>query len=444
MTRRVKTFESVEETASDTPPSRGMLRLLFIAVLLVGGLALTFLTLRDYLEVEQVTMPNVTGLDYTQAYQALRALDLEVTSYAQNVVGAQVDSVTSQNPSPGAVVRRGRSVSIGVHSPPEDMRLPSFIGQAEASLGGRLADLGLELGEVSYEYSDQPSGTILTQSPQAEAVVRTGSRVSVVVSRGPEVRTVAVPSVVGQPLDTARERLRAAGFPRVELVPTGTSASRSGVVNAQFPESGQEIPLGSPVTLYFTLSARNVVEVPVLTGMTLQSAQLHLRSRNLEVGWVDYVDDPAQPSGVISYRPSGYTLPGTPVVLQVNGAQTGENVLLPPDEPDRAGRPEDGGYADGIGRSGVPDFGRTQPGQNSALPEGARRIPFAFDPAAYGLSSDQVYEVRLVVNDDRGERTLLDTRLGQGGSINTNVDIFANAQLQLYINNSLYTAWNPY
>jgi beta-lactam-binding protein with PASTA domain len=434
----------------DALSSRGLLRLLFIGLLLLSGVVLTFLTLRDYLEVDQIVMPDVTGLNYAQAYRELRALDLQVTSYAQNVVGAEVDSVTSQNPSAGDVVRRGRSVSIGVHSPPEDMRLPSFVGQTEASLPGRLADLGLELGEVSYEHSDQPSGTILAQSPQAEAVVRTGSRVSVVVSRGPELRTVAVPNVAGQPLATARERLQAAGFPRIELVPTGTSSSRSGVVNAQFPEPGQQVPLGSPITLYFTLSTREVVEVPALTSMTLQSAQLLLRSRGLEVGWVDYIDDPSKPSGVVSYRPTGYTLPGTPVVLQVNGAQAGANVLLPSDEDDAFDDPRNRGFLDGIGRGDPSRQDRVtqSPGRNAnipaSIPEGARRIPFVFDPAAYGLSPDQVYQVRLVVNDDGGQRTLLDERLERGEKINTSVDIFANAQLQIYINDSLYTAWNPY
>jgi beta-lactam-binding protein with PASTA domain len=408
-----------------------------LAALLVAVLILTFTMVRAYLEVEEIVLPDTVGMDVELAYRELRRLNLQVVSYPEAVVGVPANTVTSQVPAPGVAVRRGRSVSLGVSSPSEGARVPLLVGEREEDAVRRLGELGVALEQVSYAYSDQPAGQVVSQEPAAGTALGQGERVRLVVSRGPEVREVALPDVRGLSVRAAREKLEQAGFRRVELMPTGTSFSRANVVNEQSPSPGQRLPVTAPVSLYYALPSSQVVRVPDMRGQSLQRAQLMLRAAGLELGWVSYQEDPAQPSGVIDYRPEGYTLPGTPVVVIVNGAATGENVPL-------ALEPLDRGERDVAAGDRVRLSERFLPG-GAREPEdgGGRRLAFRFDPIAYGLPQDQVYEFRLDIDDAAGERTALERTLRAGDTIDTTIEVFDDAVLQIYINGELFSAWSP-
>ncbi|HEX7022888.1 MAG TPA: PASTA domain-containing protein [Trueperaceae bacterium] len=467
---------------------QGRVRFLLLGALLFAFFVWTVIATRDYLDVGEVTLPNTIGMDADEAIRSLERLDLTISNYPENVPGAPVHSVTSQTPSPGTVVRRGRNVSLGINIPPEDTQVPQLVGLDLQTAGTLLAKLKLEIGAVRYQFSRAPDNQVLSQDPAPGEVMTTGQGIILTVSRGPEPKQVVLPDVRGLPLEEAQEQLDKLGFRLVEPVPTGVSFSRPGVVNAQRPAPGESVSLSTRVLLEFSLSSGTVVPVPDLQGVSLERAQYLLKAARLDLAWdaLRYVDDPAKPQGVVEYQPKDYTLVGTPVVVTVNGSPTGANAPTRlPGLADVAPAAGDGlvtrdGRDVALGRQGtdqpqtpaVGPSGEEEPrslldqlfGQadrqgdaaqdtrteaddqavSEALPEGARRVPIKFDPADVGLGAGQSYEFVLRIQDERGDRIGIERTLAPGATVDTSVVVYGDTLLQIELDGTIFMGWNPY
>ncbi len=430
-------------SAADTRP-RGPTGLTWLAVagtILVGAVVFTAISVREYFTVSEVRLPQVVGMRHDEATDVLRRLGLEPVSFVEHVAGADPEAVTSQAPPPGATVKRGRTVHLGVNTATAASRVPDLTGMREADARQRVRDLNLPLATTVYEPSDRPIGTIIGQSPEGGVQLASGEMLTIVVSRGRELPKVAVPEVEGMSLEEAVGRLEELGFGRVEAVPSTVSFTQAGDVVSVWPPPGTEVVLSTPVIVNYALSSRNVVEVPEIVGMPQWRAQLALRAAQLQIGQVTYVDDPAQPEGVLDVQPTGFTLPGTPVLLTINGQPSGP--LLVPDLGLPGGSPRGGNDL-------TP--GRTQDGDQAGggptivAGDGSRAIPFTFDPTFMGVRRllEEPYRLELVVADERGERTVFDRQMDPGEVASTTVPVYGtDALLQTYIDGVFFQAWRP-
>ncbi len=137
-----------------------------------------------------------------------------------------------------------------------------------------------------------------------------------------EVPQVTVPSVVGTPEDTARVKLVQAGF-KVESVVAADDTVPEDEVISQTPPGDSQAARGSTVRITVSGGPDNV-EVPDLTGRTLDEAKQLLGDLNLTLGTVTETDDPNTEKGqVISSDPgSGVGVkPGTRINLEVASGQ---------------------------------------------------------------------------------------------------------------------------
>lgn len=449
--------------------------------------AFTVMSVDEYLSVEEVRVPQVVGMSLDDAYATLQDLDLDVTSYSKDVTGRPVNSVVDQSPDPGAVVRRGRSVSLGVHIPPESTQMPSLRGRSAEEAERLLSNVGLTLGEIAYAFSDDPEGTVISQSPALGERVAPDARIDVVVSRGQEVRTVVMPDLTGTSRGSAKARLEEMGFRRIEEVATGVSFDSPGDVSSQSPSAGRSVPVSAAVTLYHSVGNRNVVWAPDVRGDSLERARERLRAAQLSVGWIEYVQNPEQEAGVVDMDPIGYTLVRTPVLLRVNNppapevATTTPNTTLGEQPSSRIGRilagEDASSWTDSPSSSTSSGSGSgPQPSSSSStstsanttanttsssssqatLPDtstgsalqnssslGSRSIAIRFNPNLYGFLQGRENDFRLVVVDERGERVAIDRRLAEDEVVNTSVTVFGEATLQTYINGNFFQAWNP-
>ncbi len=412
------------------------------SALLVGALVVTTLNLRGYFNVPEVRLPEVVGMRHDEAAQVLRRLGLEPVTFIEQVSGAAPDTVTSQSPAPGATVRRGRTVHLGVNTVGAAARVPDLTGMLEEDARRRVSELNLPLGTTAYEASDRPVGTVIAQTPEGGAQLAAGEELALVVSRGRDLPRVAVPDLKGLPVDEAVKRLEELGFHRIEKVATGVSFTDAGDVVSTWPPAAAEVVTSTPVTVNYALSSRNVVEVPDLVGLPQWRAQLALRAAQLLVGQVTYVDDPAQPEGVVAVQPTGYTLPGTPVLLTVNGRPTDSPLLPDFGLPGRDGDALGGAADQRPGAGGGAGAG----GPSVLAGDGGRSIPFTFDPTFMGVRRllEQPYRLELAVTDERGTRTVLDRQMQPGEVATTTVTVYgADALLQTYIDGVFFQAWRP-
>jgi serine/threonine-protein kinase len=194
----------------------------------------------------EVNTPNVIGLSIGDARAMLAAKGLragKVSSDYDNSGKYAAGEVMKQDPQPDILLSKGQgvdlTVSLGVHM----VTVPDgLVGLTQADAKQALAAVGLKVGRVVPQNSDQPAGQVLSVNPASGQQVAIGSGVQLVVSNG----RVQVPKVVGLTVDQAVQSLQQAGF-QVKLNPD-TSPGDAHVVS-QDPAAGSYAQYGSTVTL---------------------------------------------------------------------------------------------------------------------------------------------------------------------------------------------------
>ena len=145
-------------------------------------------TLTVSLGIQYVTVPDLTNYVQADGEQQLKSLGVSVliTQAVDDTVAA--GSIIRTDPAAGSQVAAGSTVVVYVSRPrvSTTTKVPSLIGMSVSDARTLLVQNKLGLGSQSEQYSDQPVGSIISQTPGAGASVKLNSRVSVVVSAGPE------------------------------------------------------------------------------------------------------------------------------------------------------------------------------------------------------------------------------------------------------------------
>lgn len=140
----------------------------------------------------EVSVPSVTGMDETTAYNTLTNSGFTpVKDYAYSADVAQ-GNVIEQSPNAGSLAKAGDNVKIVISRGKEQaettsVAVPGVTGLTEDAARSAIQNAGLAVGNVSSAYSDSvASGQIISQSLVADTAVDAGTAVDFVVSMGAE------------------------------------------------------------------------------------------------------------------------------------------------------------------------------------------------------------------------------------------------------------------
>lgn len=140
----------------------------------------------------EVSVPSVTGMDETTAYNTLTNSGFTpVKDYAYSADVAQ-GNVIEQSPNAGSLAKAGDNVKIVISRGKEQaettsVAVPGVTGLTEDAARSAIQNAGLAVGNVSSAYSDSvASGQIISQSPVADTAVDAGTAGDFVVSMGAE------------------------------------------------------------------------------------------------------------------------------------------------------------------------------------------------------------------------------------------------------------------
>ncbi len=194
---------------------------------------------------ERYDVPAVKGLPQAQAAEALVQANLVVGSikeaYDDKVVAGAVVSAT---PKPGASVKPATPVDLVVSKGPEPVPVPDVVGKKVGTAKEALARVGLK-SDVTQKFSEEVAdGDVISVKPKAGTIVDSGSRVALVVSKGPP--PVTVPNLIDMPRGKAESTLRRLGLRPNVVEGDFTPLNR---VISQDPAAGSVIPKGSTVTI---------------------------------------------------------------------------------------------------------------------------------------------------------------------------------------------------
>jgi len=198
-----------------------------------------------------IPVPSLLGLPSAAAEQALARAGLKAGRRAEQESRYAPGTVIGQSPDPGDEVAPDVPVDL-VLAVPVRPTVPDLRGRPLEEATAILEAAGLTRGAVSRrETRDADEGVVLAQDPLPGMRVEPGAHVSLVVAVAPP-PSVAVPDLVGQTREDAERILKRAGLRIGEV--SEKPAGRPGLVLAQVPKPGTEVPPGSAVSLVVSAS----------------------------------------------------------------------------------------------------------------------------------------------------------------------------------------------
>ena len=159
--------------------------------------------------------------------------------------------------------------------------VPNVVGEPVRVATQTLQSDHLTVGRTTSHTSSAARGTVLSTEPRAGTSVSKNSSVNLVLSAGPAIPIVQVPTVTGQQLAVAIQQLQAAGL--AYTVRYVTSDRPEGEVIGQEPAGGSSVRANVPIALTVS-GTQTSVSVPSVLGQSQANAGAILTRAGLTIG----------------------------------------------------------------------------------------------------------------------------------------------------------------
>lgn len=259
------------------------------SVMVVAILIFVFVLLGSSTEVD---VPNLVGRVYANLNQDNYDFHIKID---QEVYDDKYEAgqIISQTPGAGeSVVKNGTVyVTVSLGQAKEPVSMPSLVGKARIPALEELNKLSMNLKvEVVEQYSETvEAGLVISTDPVAETELTVGQSVKVYVSKGLEIKTSAMPNVVGQNLDIAKKILESQNLNlELEIKEINNDDVPKGQVISTEPMAGEALKTAQKVTLNVSLGPKTFI-MPNLVNMTISSAHSVLMDYGYNVEKLEFI-----------------------------------------------------------------------------------------------------------------------------------------------------------
>jgi eukaryotic-like serine/threonine-protein kinase len=269
-----------ERRARRTKPRRWPRVLAVTAIVLglaAGGWAYWYTQVRE----PTFAIPALVGANVADLGDLLVEGRFEVTIDEIRRDDTVPGQILDQEPPPGTRLREGEPVALTVSLGPTLVVVPGDLaGLPLEEATARLAAAGLAVGEVSRPFDEEvPADSVIALGPGVAAELPKGSEVPLVVSAGPEPRTVP-DDLIGASREQAVARLAALGL-QPDVEGEFSDDVPEGVVMA-VPAAGTQVARDSTVALVVSRGPETVA-VPDVRGNSAAEAAQRLQAAGLRV-----------------------------------------------------------------------------------------------------------------------------------------------------------------
>lgn len=188
-------------------------------------------------------VPEVVGLTVEEAQAKLKKANLGLKIVSQIYDPNQPQGIIlSQMPEPYSTVKRDRAVRVQISKEADMTYVPELSGvslrQAEISL----ADWGLTIGELAWQYADSlPDNFVVATLPEVGTKVPYGTSINLIVNKSPTADSVEVPYVVGKYMDEGVKMLTDAGLKIQEIKMKKEEEQIPGIILRQSLEADTKV-----------------------------------------------------------------------------------------------------------------------------------------------------------------------------------------------------------
>src|SRR5712671_7646516 len=221
---------------------------LLVFILASAAFLSAITAMRIAIHGREVTMPNLTGKNVTEATSLLRSHGL-VLKVADRVYSElPINVVVRQTPPAGLLMKESQQAHVVLSLGQRQLQIPLLEGNSLRASRIELLRTGLQVGEVSaITMADQPVDAVVIQNPKPGAGAAT-PRVDVLVSQGPRETAYVMPHLAGLNETEAQHRLDMAQMRRKVNYVTAPQWPHGSVID-QSPMSGTRIPTSSTIEL---------------------------------------------------------------------------------------------------------------------------------------------------------------------------------------------------
>jgi eukaryotic-like serine/threonine-protein kinase len=205
------------------------------------------------------------------------------------------------------------------------LTVPDLTGSTYEAAKDRLSEMGLVAIEGDRVLDNaHPVGTIITQNPKPNAVVKYGRHVYLTICGGEVL--VPVPSLRGRSLRDARFALERNGLMLGETSYAPSDSSPVNTIISQSVAINERVKKGTTIAVTVSSgSLTRTIQVPDLTGKSLVEAQKLIEHSHLTLGNVTFqVNAELLPNTVVEQIPSAGTAVDSGMVVDLFVVKAGK------------------------------------------------------------------------------------------------------------------------
>lgn len=172
------------------------------------------------------------------------------------------------------------------------------LSQAEKKLNA--LKLNVKISVVEEYHDTITEGSVIRSEPAADVPLEADQEIKLYVSKGPEIKTSAMPNVVGDKLESAKKVLETQELDlKIEVEEIFDSTVSAGDVIKTEPETGKELKTGQTVIIYVSKGAQ-LATMPNVTGIAVDKAVNILISSGFSNYQIEQVESESDKDTVVS------------------------------------------------------------------------------------------------------------------------------------------------
>lgn len=155
-----------------------------ILILLIGGFIFVY---NSIMNVPIAEVPNVTGLEVEEASEIIEESGFDYTIAEEEQFSSEIDegNVYSQEPAAGEDIKVTRNINLILSAGPEKKEIPDLTGMTTRQARIELENLGFNLGETDYDFSDEfEQNRVIATVPEIGEEYVLGQEVDLIISQG--------------------------------------------------------------------------------------------------------------------------------------------------------------------------------------------------------------------------------------------------------------------
>ena len=212
----------------------------------------SYLAMSNFVRSGVIAVPDLVGLDASEAQATLAAAGLTVRRVEQDRHDDVVPAghVLRHDPPAGSAVKQDTGVVIHLSRGRQLVETPDLTGQVLQTVQVSLAASGLQLGRSRSVYAEfGAAGTVIRQSPPPGSQVEPASEVDVMVSLANPSASFVMPDLIDLPEAPVRAYFETRGFRlgRVKYEPY--EGVEAGIILRQYPLPGHPLRQGDSIAL---------------------------------------------------------------------------------------------------------------------------------------------------------------------------------------------------